>query len=973
MAPASLEQLYQTFLQTGDEAALQQLMRRCAPTLRRQARRLGAAADDAEDLVQETIVAAIQGAERYDPRRPLLPWLKGILTFRAAKWARDEVRRRQRCNAPSELDPSGLPAPADDTDLAHRELDADVRAAIAALPDRYREPLRQYLLVERSPVEIAAHLGLERATVRVRLHRGLRRLRARLLPWTGSVAALLFARSARASASRPRAGGLAFGAVALATVTVILSIRGRLDPPAAPVVAADPIADLHDREAGAPESPPPLPSPNRTPIATSSTPASIAPASLGVRVLDAQGAALAHVGVTLAPAHGVDPVLGRRVAVTGADGMADFADLEAGVVTLGVDRGGSAEVTLTPGANTHTFAVTAATDLRGRVVDAGGRPVADASIWLSSDASGPWRGTDVTSTGRDGRFELRQVATGACVAARHPQLAGSAPHRWAGAPGELELRLGAPGGRVRVEVRDGRGRPVTGAHVFVGEARDAAPLELAQGAAPWRPPPFEGRTGDDGDFTSGALAGGRQPIHVRATGHAPQAAWVEVAHGTTPARIVLVAGGCVRGYVVDPAGQPIHGADVVFRSDDPSASIDTTTGADGAFAFACVPAGPGDVAVRARGFVARIVAATADAIAPKDLTVALNHARHIHGFLRAEAGVPVAGAQVRALWPPSALHPDREVATVGADGGFAFATEADGPPGLAVRMADEPLWRSVDADAAWSGDVVEVRLPPGFAASSWVHGTLHCADARALAGARLFVCRDGVQWAEIGRSDAEGSFRLGPLPPARYDLFAETTSPDLPSVPVGTFALADGEDRALEHTAPPTGAVDLEIVRTDGAPVGDLVVTLVGTEVERRYALRDDSHVRQVLLPGRYVLYAMGSRVQWLEAFAVEVRAGSTHRERIALLPAVRCTLAPLGLPRRPGTQRLHLRRDDASGWQASFTLAPDAPPRLAAVLAAGAYELTADAVDGTGWRGTFSVVDTLEPGPPLRIVMQRR
>lgn len=58
--------------------------------LRAQARRLARNASDAEDLVQETLLAAVV-AERAD-----LPWLSGTLRNLAAMQARAAVRRRRR-------------------------------------------------------------------------------------------------------------------------------------------------------------------------------------------------------------------------------------------------------------------------------------------------------------------------------------------------------------------------------------------------------------------------------------------------------------------------------------------------------------------------------------------------------------------------------------------------------------------------------------------------------------------------------------------------------------------------------------------------------------------------------------------------------------------------------------------------------------------------------------------------------------
>ena len=48
--------------------------------------------------------------------------------------------------------------------------------------------------------------------------------------------------------------------------------------------------------------------------------------------------------------------------------------------------------------------------------------------------------------------------------------------------------------------------------------------------------------------------------------------------------------------------------------------------------------------------------------------------------------------------------------------------------------------------------------------------------------ARLFVERDGAEWTEVARADADGGYRIGPLPPGDYRLFAETTRRDCPTV-----------------------------------------------------------------------------------------------------------------------------------------------------------------------------------------------
>jgi RNA polymerase sigma-70 factor (ECF subfamily) len=58
---------------------------------------------------------------------------------------------------------------------------SDVRAAIFALPDEYREPLVLQVLMGYSTDEIAAHLGLTNGAVLTRLCRARQRLRTAVL------------------------------------------------------------------------------------------------------------------------------------------------------------------------------------------------------------------------------------------------------------------------------------------------------------------------------------------------------------------------------------------------------------------------------------------------------------------------------------------------------------------------------------------------------------------------------------------------------------------------------------------------------------------------------------------------------------------------------------------------------------------------------------------------------------------------
>lgn len=95
--------------------------------LQRQALRLCRRPDDADDLVQETLLAAVS-AGRHD-----LPWLSGVLRRQAALAARTGIRRRRR-------EGEGDPPSADD-DPAHASASCSAacrRAWLATLPPSAR-------------------------------------------------------------------------------------------------------------------------------------------------------------------------------------------------------------------------------------------------------------------------------------------------------------------------------------------------------------------------------------------------------------------------------------------------------------------------------------------------------------------------------------------------------------------------------------------------------------------------------------------------------------------------------------------------------------------------------------------------------------------------------------------------------------------------------------------------------------------
>jgi len=95
--------------QAGDRRAYGRLLREVTPLLRAIARRRIRNPAEAEDAVQDALLAIHATRHAYDPRRPLRPWIAAIAERRCI----DRLRRLGRHVAERALPPEDLAAPAD--------------------------------------------------------------------------------------------------------------------------------------------------------------------------------------------------------------------------------------------------------------------------------------------------------------------------------------------------------------------------------------------------------------------------------------------------------------------------------------------------------------------------------------------------------------------------------------------------------------------------------------------------------------------------------------------------------------------------------------------------------------------------------------------------------------------------------------------------------------------------------------------
>ncbi len=610
MWPISEDRLFERFRRRRDGASLAAVFDRVAPALQRVASHLCRDPHAAEDLVQQTFLAAIERAERWDPERGLFPWLVGILTNRA----RLHRRAEQRTPVAERLSQPAVEQPDDAAE--RRELEAAVDAAIAELGDTYRPVLHLHLLHGLNAKEIAAALGRPAGSVRTQLVRGLTRLRAALPVGLGvalASSASLLAMRQRLLDALPAAD--AAGAASLAATLMIggsmvkkwtllgivllfgvvagwqaVGSPGAFEPAGAGAAQLDVSAvDVKRHGAGAVNDANgvgdrdvsrTLAGPLRD---SAATPGSIEVRCQAALALPDGSAAEEGLAGAWVQVRGVGQGWRDRRfgADTDADGVARFADVPAGewhvVAVLGVLRQ-SSTIVLEPGRSLDielTFDSVTGVDVH--VVDEGHRPVADAEVWVALGIGlrrvRPMEVTTRMAGRTDGNGKVR-VAAGpvAHIGARKAGYSASLTARTElASTGPLTLVLRSGGGAIDGEARDERGRAIAGARVFLSPVIDDAGgnFRTADGSPGLPPTGIRVDADEHGRFTIDGLAAARYRCIAIAPGALDAELEVEVRdHERSPAAFVLQASTELHGLVVRRGGQPAPGLDVTCRALD---------------------------------------------------------------------------------------------------------------------------------------------------------------------------------------------------------------------------------------------------------------------------------------------------------------------------------------------------------------------------------------------------------------------
>ncbi|MCE9637406.1 MAG: sigma-70 family RNA polymerase sigma factor [Planctomycetes bacterium] len=753
------------FRETGDPTALGDVFDQAAPELFRLALAWTPDAASAEDALQETFLALFDAVRAWDPSRPAMPWLAGVLRHKAEK-VRLRVRRE-----PDPLrvaPPLGAPDPASEAER-HDDLER-ARGAIAALPEPYRAVAIMRWRYGLEPAEIAEIRGEPPGTVRSTLTRALRRLRddlggpAAVFAWFGRAGEPRGLSGVRDAVVREAARHAAATGSATVGTTTILGVLIMKKA----VVAAIALMLL---------------------------------VGAAVIVNDLAAPTVPHPAIVPSPTIDHAPPARARPEPPPEPPAADTLPASIDLNAIDRDR-----------------------DLHGVVVRRDDSPVAGAAIvavtyqWRRASrvnhaeyrtaVQGP-----ATQSARDGTFALR-LERGQCVALRV-----SAPGL---APVELATRQAGERVRVvltegvaaRVTVTDAANVPLAGVAVELSDdgrftattyrrgATDASGVAVFDGL-----PPSE-------RVLVRCIAAGRVSSGVRAMDLPPT--------GEATLVVVLATGRTLRGRVIDAeTGAPVAAASVGFGWDGERAAA---TSEDGAYTLTgLTEKGDELVTVRATGYaVAREAPGTRDVV-----DFSLRPAFGATGRIVGADGAPVAGALVAAVASPSENGGtsclSAGFATSGADGHFRIAdldrtlrhvlTVTASRSGRLSVVVPAPEPRA-DADL---GDVV---LPAARA----IEGRVLDAASRPLAQVRVTASgplgRDSGPplWRTDERlTDDLGRFRFGDLAPGRYQLTASPENPPRIELSVDVPEESDALGVVLAQSGART--LTVRVIDDAGAPV----------------------------------------------------------------------------------------------------------------------------------------------------------
>lgn len=811
-----IDRLFTRFRRRGDLTSLARVFDATAPELLRIAMYLVRDAHAAEDLVQSTFLVAIEHAAQHERGRRALPWLLGILANRA----RELRKERARVPDPERIaDRQVTRRPTDPADDAARtELAAEMTRALRSLPPPYGEVLALHLEHGRTAKEIGVALQRPAGTVRTQVVRGMELLR-RALPAGLATTALVVTQGRGLAAVRETvlAAGSRYGpslaaagaGVALLSVQKLLLAGALLGAIATAwlIWSASPeettlAPHASEAEVLAARAPSPEDASISHDAGSTTSPRIAVEASTGTLSLellwDDDGTPAAAVEVTCYDHTSPE----RHKATTDARGAATIAGLPAGAIRVRTDREQEPhDLEVEAGTTTRvTLRLRPEVVIEGVVADPAGAPVAGARVRTPNRAELP----TLTNSRADGSFAWR----GMRVVEIWAEQDGRAPSRLQLVPGSdeprhpMELRLGVTAPSFSGMVLDPSGRPASGASVAIA-VDDAPPPVLRDGRRARNVPPVLLTTDESGRFTTSSVPIGKHWLVACAAGSAPAFVEVEIfAVARAPVVVQLEEGAAVHGIVRDAQGEPVPAARVSAGTKRAyghgffplggrvTDRQETVTDGEGRFALQHLFAGEVQIYCRAQGMTTVDLDVDLSQRRELEWNPVLERQAEIRGRVVDASGQPLVGWRVHLETEPSTasasarVRPQTLETQSEGDGRFTLLRVF---PGSYRLWAVPPDAEGAAASAEWgptravSGET-DVLIRTGWEpdAGAFAVGRLVDRDGVAVSAARIELRPPRHRWTEgPGTSvDADGAFRIGPLPSGEFELVVSSGSHD---------------------------------------------------------------------------------------------------------------------------------------------------------------------------------------------------
>ena len=156
----------------GNDAAHRMLLKALSGRLRNyyngKLARSGRGNQEAEDLVQETLIAIHTRRHTFDTTQLLMPWVYAIARYKLI----DYLRRTRASKADVPIEQASEVMAQDDREAAESAF--DLSNLLARLPEKVRLAI-QYVKVDgMSVAETAARCEISESSVKINIHRGLK-------------------------------------------------------------------------------------------------------------------------------------------------------------------------------------------------------------------------------------------------------------------------------------------------------------------------------------------------------------------------------------------------------------------------------------------------------------------------------------------------------------------------------------------------------------------------------------------------------------------------------------------------------------------------------------------------------------------------------------------------------------------------------------------------------------------------------